>query len=72
MARLKLFQVAVLLHPKEDTKDSAGTALDSELIYGPETLLGKDERSIMIKVARKLDEKYLSDMDLVEFVIRNF
>lgn len=70
MGRLKLFQVAVLWHP--NLSDDEEKNKDSELLIEPYFALEKDEKILAYKVVRKLDEKYIDQMEQIEIMIRPF
>lgn len=70
MAKLTLFQVAVLWHP--DHKKEAEKEKDSVLIVEPYTVLEKDEKILAFKIVRGLDEKYMDQLNQIEIIIRPF
>lgn len=73
MAAKKLFQYAVLFHPKvvTDAQGNETQAPDSVLIQ-PEYMLAADEKQVALTVARKIDEQYLDKLDQVEICVRPF
>lgn len=74
MARTKLFDYAVLYHPKP-TKDASGndTTPDSEVLTvssGP--VLANDEKEVAMRAARAVPEAYAEKLDRVEVIVRPF
>lgn len=76
MAKLQLFQYAVILHKKRDNKNDAAKITeeidDSQLIIEPKWVLAKDSKSVAFTATRAIDEKYTSDPDMIEIQVRNF
>lgn len=70
MGRLRLFQVAVVWHP--DTSKEEEEKMDSIVLTEPYTTLEKDETTLAYKIVRKLDEKYIDQMNQIEIIIRPF
>ena len=70
MAKLKLFQAAVVWHPDPDKKEDEGK--DSVVLIEPYTALAADEKTLAYKIVRKLDEKYIDQMVQIELIIRPF
>lgn len=66
---MQLFQYAVLLHPKKKKDEFEG---DTELLAGPETIMAKDEKQAGIKIARKIPEKQLDNLDRIDILVRPF
>lgn len=73
MAKGKLFEVAVLYHPRK-TKEhiDAGTDPKSVILTEPHTVLAQNEHEIAVRTARELPEKYLTELEDVEIVVRPF
>lgn len=73
MARGKLFEYAVLYHPKEK-KDSNGNVEDqaSKLLVEPTRVVATDEKSVAIMASKKIPNEYDSKLDLVEIIVRPF
>jgi hypothetical protein len=64
----KLFQYAVLLHKYDEKR----VYLDSEIIIEPSTGLAKSEKDLIFNITRKIPEKYTSNPDDIEIIVRNF
>ena len=74
MTHGKLFQYAVLFHPKT-RKDAAGNPTEekkSELLTELTTVLAGSTEEVGILAARSLPETYLDRLSEVEIVIRPF
>lgn len=73
MAKGKLFEYALLYHPKQ-TKEQLdlGEQPKSELLAPPVSLLAGTEAEVGVVAARAIPEKYLDKLDDVEIVIRPF
>ena len=73
MAQSKLFQYAVLYHPKE-SKDAAGndTTLPSEIVVPLTTTLSSSQEQVAMKAARAVPEKFADKLDRVEIIVRPF
>lgn len=67
----KLFQYAVVFH-KYETKENVKTYSDSEIIIEPKVILAENEKEVMFKATREIDEQYAKFSDNVEIIIRNF
>jgi hypothetical protein len=65
----KLFTYAILWHP---TKEEAEKGKKSEILVQPATILADSDKSAAIMVSRKIDEKYLTQLDQVEIIIKPF
>jgi len=70
MARGKLFEYAVLYHPRKKEKDADEKR--SVLITSPTTLLASDEKEVAILAARNIPEQYIDKLEDVEIVVRPF
>jgi len=72
-ARLKLFQYAVLFHPKP-TKDQieTGERPKSVVVTEVTTVLAGSEQEVGILAARSVDPKYVTALDDVEIIVRPF
>lgn len=67
----KLFQYAVLFH-KFETKDNLKTYIDSEIIIEPKVVLAENEKEVVFKATREIDEEYAKYPDNVQIVVKNF
>lgn len=70
MARLTLFQVAVLWHP--DTSKEEEKNQSTRVLVEPMFELAKDEKALAYKIVKKLDDKYIDAMNQIEILIRPF
>ncbi len=68
----KLYNYAVLLHTYETTEKNGKVWKESKMIIEPKNLLAKDEKEVLFKVTREIDEKYTSNPEDVEILVRNF
>lgn len=66
MARLKLFEYHVILHPKDPEKG------DSELIIKPDTLMASDAKEAAFMVTRLIPEKHAKEFSRIDIGIRSF
>lgn len=62
MSKQKVFQYLVIFQDEEKPK----------FIVPLTTVLAKDERSLTLKVAREIPEKYVEELDKVEIVVKPF
>lgn len=67
---MKLFDYAVIHHPKKKDKDTETKA--SKLIVVPTTILAKDENTALMLAARAIPEEYVDKLDEVEVAVRPF
>lgn len=73
MAKGKLFERAVLYHPRA-TKEQreSGDTPKSILLMKPEHVLAASEQQVAIQVARQLPEEYLDKLDDIEILVHPF
>jgi uncharacterized protein with ATP-grasp and redox domains len=74
MAKGKLFEYAVIYHPKEK-KDAAGNATETKksvLVQSVTTVLAGGEQEVGIIAAKSIGEEYMDKLEDVEIVIRPF
>lgn len=73
MAKGKLFERAVLYHPKQ-TKEQrdAGETPRSTVVMKPEYILASTETEVSVQTARALPEEYLTKLEDVEILVRPF
>jgi hypothetical protein len=73
MARQKLYEYAVLFHPKatKEQKDS-GVDPNSMIVLDPVTILAYDEKEAVMRVSRELPAEYMDKLQQVEIIIRPF
>jgi hypothetical protein len=72
--RPKLFEYAILFHPKPRKIGNDGdTQTDpSEILVEPKRIVAKDEATVGILAAREIPEAYLDKLDSVEVIVRPF
>ncbi len=63
----RLFQYVVLFH-----KFKKGEYIDSQIIIEPKNILANSDREVAFKATREIDEKYASDPDNVEIIVKEF
>lgn len=68
----QLFQYTVLYHEYKKDKDGVDVYVDSTIIIEPKFALANSEKELIFKATREVDEKYASDPDNVQILIRNF
>lgn len=68
--RLKLFEYAVLLHPKKNKKDEDEG--DTVMIADRKVILAKDDKMVAMRATREIDAKYENDLDRCEIIVRPF
>ena len=66
MAKLHLFQVAVLLHPKNEKKGK------TKMLIDPHFLLSKNDKVAAQLAVRSIDNDYADDLDRIEILVRPF
>lgn len=74
MAKGKLFEYAVIYHPKEK-KNAVGEVVEekaSELVVKPTQVLAASEAQVAMLAARSVPENLTDKLDQVEIVIRPF
>lgn len=74
MAKGKLYEYAVLYHPREK-KDAAGNPLETKkslLVKGPEHVVASSDSEVAIIAAKAIPEEYNDKLEDVEIVVRPF
>jgi len=74
MAKGKLFEYAVLYHPKTK-KDAAGNEMETKksiLVIAPTQILASNDKEVGMIAARGLADEYLDKLEDVEILIRPF
>ncbi len=66
---MQLFEYVVFFDPGEEPKEGDPAA---QIIDGPHTVLEKTHQAVMLKVARKLPEKWVERIDRVTIAIKPF
>lgn len=73
MAKGKLFEYAVLYHPKPTKEQNdRGETPKSELLIEPKTVLALSPENVSVLAARSIPENYVDKLDEVEIVVRPF
>lgn len=69
----KLFEFAVLFHPKV-VRDTLGneTQGPDQIISPPVFTLARDDKEVAMRAARAIPDTYLDKLDQVEIVVRPF
>jgi len=70
MAKSKLFQYAVLKHPK--TNKEGKTEGNTEVLVQPTTILAVDEKTAAIKVAKAIPDNEMENLENIEIVLQSF
>lgn len=71
MAKGKLFEYAVLYHPKATKEQSErGETPKSEIVVDLTSILALDEKQVAIIASRALPEKFIDTLEDVEIVVR--
>lgn len=70
MARGKLFEYAIIYHPRKKEKEEE--AKKSVLIQAPKTELASDDKEVAIIAARAIPDEYLDKLQDVEIIVRPF
>lgn len=71
MSKSKLFQYAVLKHPKTK-KDSEETTGKTEILVAPTVILAADEKTAAMKVAREIPESEMDNLENIEVILLPF
>ena len=64
---MKLFQYAVIYHPKKDSKKD-----ESELIVPITTMLAENDKAVALRAARAIPKDYEKELDQCEIAVRPF
>ena len=70
--RGKLFEFAVLYHPKPKKVGDDVQTPPSILVVEPERIVARDEKAVAITASRKIPDEYLDKLEDVEVVVRPF
>lgn len=68
----KLFEYAVLYHPKPKKVDGVEQKEKSKLLVDVSRVLAADDKEVAILAARGIPEEYIDQLDRVEIVVRPF
>ena len=73
MAKGKLFEYAVLYHPKPTKEQNdRGETPKSEVLIPPKSVLAASEAQVTVLASRSIPETHLDKLDDVEIVVRAF
>lgn len=67
--KMKLFEYAILLHPKEEKEKETGKTI---VVSNPKTILAKDDKQAAMLIAREIPADYIDKLDQVEVIVRPF
>jgi len=68
----KLFQYTVIFHKYELNELGVKVYVDSELVIEPRYVLAVDEKDVIFKATREVDEEYAHSPDSIEILIKKF
>jgi hypothetical protein len=68
----KLFEYAVLYHPKTKKVDGEEKREKSKVLVDVKRVLAADDKEVAILAAREIPEEYLDQLETVEIVVRPF
>lgn len=68
----KLFEYAVLYHPKPEKVDDEKVEKPSVIIVKPDWILARSDKEVAIKAARDIPTEYMDRLDLIEILVRPF
>lgn len=73
MARLQLFEYAVLLHPEMDSEGKqVNPEEDTIMLIEPTRALAVNAHSLAFKIARKIPKENENDFDRIEIITQDF
>jgi hypothetical protein len=73
MPKGKLFEYAILYHPKpKKAKDGELIEQKSEVVCEPKRLLALDDKQVAMLAARALPEEYVDKLEEIEIIVRPF
>ena len=73
MAKGKLFEYAILYHPKPSKEQrDAGESPKSEIVAEPKLVLSIGQEQVAVLAARAIPEAHLGHLDDIEIVVRPF
>jgi hypothetical protein len=68
----KIFEYAVLHHPKPHKVGDLTVTDPSEIVVDVQRIVAVDEKAVGIRAAREIPEKWLDKLDDLEIAIRPF
>lgn len=70
---MKLFEYAVLYHPKKTKKDEEdGKTVKTQLLIDVKRVLANDEKEVVMLAAREIPADYVDKLSQVEVAVRPF
>lgn len=73
MARGKLFEYAVLYHPKPSKEEAdRGETPKSEVLIPPKSILASSDQQVGMLAARAIPDTHVDKLDEIEIVVRPF
>lgn len=66
MGKLRIFQYAILIHPREKS------GLKSIMLDEPKTILALDDKQAAMLIARQIPEEHLDNLENIEVIVRPF
>ena len=69
MAKLKLFQTAILFHPNEEELKNG---VNTKMVKEPTFVLAKDDKSAAMKANLEIPAEYHEKLDQIEILVVNF
>lgn len=72
MAKLKLYQYAILWHPKEKQKDEEKNEAKTKLIVDLTTVLAASDQVAQMMAIKAIPEEYTDQLDQIDIAIRPF
>jgi DNA-directed RNA polymerase subunit H (RpoH/RPB5) len=67
--RKRMIQYAILWHPNEDQAKAGQT---SKFLVETTTVLAKDEKEVAVIAAKKIEDKFLDQLEQIDIVVRPF
>lgn len=68
----KLFTYAVLFHEHETNDKNEVKYKDTVIVIEPKTVVAKDEKELVFKITREIPEKYATDPNNVQILVKAF
>ena len=75
MAKGKLFEMAILYHPRTKKNPTTGEELESKasiIVAAPKTIVAVSEKEVGIRAAKEIPAEYDDKLEDIEILIRPF